>query len=226
MSERQRATSRVRRRRSARGAGDQLRAEIITATKELLARAGRAEDVSVRAVADAVGVTTPSIYLHFADKDALMTAVVLDVLRELDEAMLAAAEGIEDPLWRLRAYALAYIEFAIAHPEHYRLATMDPRPGHSKKEIDEMLAQAAFQHLFETASALVENGTFRDDDPLSLAFELWTTAHGIAALLIAKPDLPLGDRRLFADRTLCRAALGHTLTPPEGWPTPGGPLRP
>lgn len=209
----------VRRPRSARGSGEQLRSEIIAAAKELLARVGRAEDVSVRAVAEAVGVTTPSIYLHFEDKEALMTAVVLDVFRELDGPMMAAAEGETDPLMRLRAYGLAYVRFAVEHPEHYRLATMDPAPN-PRKELDEMLRNAAFAHLFEAVEACVEAGVFVGDDPLTITLELWTAAHGVAALLIAKPQLPWGDFDAFADRVLCAAALGHTMARPPGFPGP------
>ena len=82
------------RRRASRGSGEQLRAEIVTATKDLLAAGAGVEEVSIRAVADAVGVTSPSIYLHFADKDALIEAVVADVFASLDAAMLAAAATI------------------------------------------------------------------------------------------------------------------------------------
>lgn len=209
----------VRRPRSARGTGEQLRAEIIAAAKELLASVGRADDVSVRAVADAVGVTTPSIYLHFEDKDALMTAVVLDVFADLDEAMLAAAADETEPLSRLRAFGLAYVRFAVQHPEHYRLATMDP-VDQPKEQIDEMLHEAVFVHFNETVVACLEQGVFVGDDALAISLELWTAAHGVAALLIAKPQLPWGDYEEFADRVLCAAALGHTMTPPPDFPSP------
>ena len=77
---------------AARGRGEDLRGEIVAATKELLAEAADSDAVSIRAVAEAVGVTPPSIYLHFADKNQLLEAVVVDVFAELDTAMMAAAE--------------------------------------------------------------------------------------------------------------------------------------
>ena len=61
----------LRRRRAPRGSGEQLREEILDATTELLLETGHAKAVSIRSVAQRVGVTPPSIYLHFADKDAL-----------------------------------------------------------------------------------------------------------------------------------------------------------
>ena len=47
----------AKRRRASRGSGEQLREDIIVATKKLLAEAASSDDVSIRAVADAVGVT-------------------------------------------------------------------------------------------------------------------------------------------------------------------------
>src|SRR6478672_10335244 len=113
------------RRRARRGSGELLKADIVAAAKDLLAASADSAAVSIRAVADKVGVTSPSIYLHFADKDALISAVVADVFAELDAAMVSAAAGLDDPLAQLRAYGLAYVRFAVAHPEHYRVATME-----------------------------------------------------------------------------------------------------
>jgi len=63
------------RRRARRGDGPLLREEIIAAAERLLLERGSEEAVSMRAIADAVGVTPPSIYLHFADKEELFVAV-------------------------------------------------------------------------------------------------------------------------------------------------------
>jgi hypothetical protein len=52
-------------------------------------------------------------------------------------------------------------------------------------------------------------GYFATGDPLSLTVDLWTAAHGLASLMIAKPYLPWGDRDAVAERVLCSAALGH-----------------
>ena len=202
----------ARRRRATRGSGEQLRDEIVAATKELLAKSANSDAVSIRAVADAVGVTPPSIYLHFADKDTLIEAVVSDVFDELDAAMVAAGAAVELPLAKLRAFGLAYVKFAVEHPEHYRVATMERcptegRPGH----LDEVLADAAFAHFMETVQACMDAGVFAQGDPLSITLQLWSAAHGIAALMIAKPFLPWGDVEAAADRVLCAAALGKAV---------------
>lgn len=200
----------TKRRRASRGSGEQLREEIIVAAKKLLAEVARAEDMSVRAVADAVGVTSPSIYLHFADKNELLDAVVADVFRELDDAMITGAADETTPLGRLRAFGLSYIRFAVTHPEHYRLAAMDPCPR-PNVEVDEVLRSSSFEHFSATVVECIAAGIFAAGDPLPITLDLWSAAHGVASLVIAKPYLPWGDIDVFADRVLCAAAAGHAV---------------
>ena len=200
----------LRRRRAPRGQGDQLRAQILQAAGQLLAETGREDDVSIRAVAERIGVTPPSIYLHFADKDALLDAVCLEVFADLHDAMEAAAGSRADIEQSLRAQGRAYIEFAVARPEHYRLMFMR-RPGH---DLDmpteaELSAVAGLSSVIDTLILARERGVI-DDDPSRVAFTLWACVHGVAALLIAKPHFPWGDRDDLIDR-VSRAALHGVL---------------
>jgi AcrR family transcriptional regulator len=212
----------ARRKRASRGSGEQLRAEIITATKELLAESGSSDAVSIRAVADAVGVTPPSIYLHFADKDALIQAVCEDVFEELDTVMVAAAEHEDAPIRKLCAYGLAYVQFAIEHPEHYRLATMERHGGgEAMSSLDQVIADSAFAHFMAVVSDCMDTGIFAKGDPVPITIELWSAAHGVASLMVAKPFLPWGEKMEFANRVLRSAALGRAVADLIGDPEPG-----
>ena len=84
--------------RARRGEGEQLRDDIVEAATTLLLSTGNEEAVTIRAVARAVGVTPPSIYLHFADKNALLMAVCRQTFEHLDEHIEAAVAGVDDPL--------------------------------------------------------------------------------------------------------------------------------
>jgi AcrR family transcriptional regulator len=197
------------RQRAPRGSGDQLRGEILDATMALLARTGHADDVSIRAISESVGVSAPSIYRHFADKDALIEAAVVQVMTDLDEVMQAAVAGIDAPLERLRTQGLAYVRFAREHPEHYRLATMEC--GDRAGEVDKVLGSAAFTHFLATVRDCMDSGVFAAADPIPVAMQMWAAAHGIASLLIAKPYLPWGDPDLAADQVLKSACSGHIV---------------
>ena len=99
----------ARRPRARRGEGDRLRAEILAAAGRLLAERGDENAVSIRMIADAVGVTPPSIYLHFPDKDTLIEAVCEERFKAFDDALEAAAAAApDDHLEAMRARGRAY----------------------------------------------------------------------------------------------------------------------
>jgi AcrR family transcriptional regulator len=200
----------MKRRRAPRGSGEQLRDEILDATTDLLLETGHAKEVSIRSVAQRVGVTPPSIYLHFTDKDALLDAVCARYFEKLDEEMQAAAAGQPSSIDVLRAQGLAYVRFAVKTPELYRIATMgEGRPG---SDVDMMLNASAFQHMRNSVETLMAEGVFAPGDSTSLALELWASAHGVAALLISKPYLPWGDVEEFADRVLRAVCMGEIVS--------------
>lgn len=200
---------RLRRVRARRGTGERLHDEILDATTELLLETGHARSVSIRSVAQRVGVTPPSIYLHFADKDALMDAVCARYFAKLDPEMRRLAAEYASPVEVLRAQARAYVRFAVETPELYRIATMGEwRSGSS---VDTTLNSSAFKHIRATVQKLMDDGTYRPDDPTTVALELWSAAHGVAAMLIAKPHLPFGDTESFIDRVLSSVFCGQLV---------------
>ncbi|CAM3661010.1 TetR/AcrR family transcriptional regulator [Tsukamurella ocularis] len=199
-----------RRRRNKRGDGERLAAEILDAATDLLIETGSAEAVSIRAVAQRAGVTPPSIYLHFPDKQALLRAVVARFLEGLDDALRAAEQDAATPLDAARAQGLAFVRFAVENPEQYRLAVMEPSEFAS--DVDVMLNNAAFSHLEETVRRLQEVGYYPPGDPRPIALQMLTVVHGVASLLVAKPFLPWGDPMEYADRVISGACLGIALT--------------
>ncbi|MFT4126319.1 MAG: TetR/AcrR family transcriptional regulator [Gordonia sp. (in: high G+C Gram-positive bacteria)] len=200
----------IRRTRSPRGSGELLADEIIAAASVLLRTAQDPAAVSIRAVASRVGVTPPSIYLHFADKEALLDAVCAAWFEDLDDRLAAAAAGIDDPLERALQQGMAYVRFAIDNPALYRQAFHGITAAETAK-VDEVLAASAFVRFTATVTELAETGFFAADEVAGIVLELWSAAHGIASLMIAKPLLSWGDAGERAESMLRSVCLGRAV---------------
>jgi AcrR family transcriptional regulator len=173
--------------------------------------------VSIRAVADAVGITHPSIYLHFADKDELILEVCREQFRKLDEHLQAATAGVEDPIEAMRACGRAYIDFGLSNAEGYRVLFMgrwDPGEGGEPAEPGEV-ELSAFVHLVQNVERGMRQGRIAAADPKLVALGLWATAHGITSLLISHPGFPWPhDRSDMLDCVLAQGLQGVLPRPP------------
>jgi AcrR family transcriptional regulator len=93
--------------------------EIVAEGRRLLDEEG-VEALSMRRLAERLGIRAPSIYKHLPDKQALENAIVSAGFEEMAAAFAAGLEGAEDPV---RALGAAYRDFARRHPHLYRLMT-------------------------------------------------------------------------------------------------------
>jgi AcrR family transcriptional regulator len=181
---------------------------------DLLRETGDEASVSLRAVAQRVGVSVPAIYLHFEDKAALLDAVCGEVFEALHVVMKEASAGAPDAFEGLRRQGIAYVRFALANPEHYRIVMMRTT-GH---DPDEEIASGAFGHLLDSVVACEALGVL-EGDPVELGLRLWAGAHGIAALLIAKPSFPWPPVEELVERAI--HAVGMGLAVSSRLPEPG-----
>jgi AcrR family transcriptional regulator len=178
--------------RSPRGQGDELREEILDAAEQLLIETQSEEAVSIRAVADRVGVTPPSIYRHFADKATLMFSVCDRQFHRLDVELRRRLAIGDDPVEVVQACGLAYVQFGLDHPEAYRIMFM----GHSDltpdQYRDEVLSDhGAFAGLIEAIDVVSAAGRLKPEiDVHTAALVLWESVHGLVSLRIAKPNFP------------------------------------
>lgn len=171
---------------------------------DLLRETGDEASVSLRAVAQRVGVSVPAIYLHFADKAALLDAVCGEVFEALHVTMREASAGAADPFQALHRQGIAYVRFALDNPEHYRIVML---PSNAERDPHEEIASGAFAHLLDSVVACEALGVL-EGDPVELGLRLWAGAHGLAALLIAKPGFPWPPVEELVDRTMHALGLG------------------
>jgi AcrR family transcriptional regulator len=205
------SSSRTRTRpRSRRGEGERLREEILDVAEQLVVKAGNADAVSIRAIADAVGVTPPSIYLHFPDKEALVFAVSERRFEEFDNTIESAGATTDDPIESLRRRGRAYVQFGLEHPEAYRVLFMTTYPGDDPLDALRGAGARSFQHLVDAVQRGIDAGALRPVDPLLAAIGVWTSVHGITSLLISMPEFPWPDREKLLDHVCDTQIRGLT----------------
>jgi AcrR family transcriptional regulator len=149
--------------------------EIVTAAREILEQEGP-EALSMRRVAESLGIRAPSIYKHLPDKDALEAAIISTGFEEQAVLFEAAIAASDDPVGAL---ACAYREFACDHPHLYRLMTERALnrellvPG-----SEERAALPLYQAMGES---------------LDLARAAWAFAHGMIMLELNRRFPPDAD---------------------------------
>ena len=142
------------------------------------------EDLTLRGAGARLGVSRTALYRHFSDKQALVAAVGREGFRVLRLALSDAWQRHGKGRRGFEAMGVAYVNFAVAHPSHYRV--MFGRFVESCVRDPEFVqeAEAAFQALVDALVAQQREGLVRRDDPVALARFVWSVVHGVAMLTI------------------------------------------
>ena len=178
-----------------------LRAACVRAAMELLEEGGETA-LSLRAVARRAGVSPAAPYRHYADREALVSAVAAVGYRELAERLAAAHPSPSTPE-QLASVAIAYVQFALERPALFRIMFGEP----CDRDNDERVAATAAVTLYVRQIA---GRSFPHADADALATAIWALVHGLAFLhldgkLDARSPLVVADRVSAAIKALLTA---------------------
>lgn len=177
-----------------------LRAALLRAAMELLEESGEA-DLSLRAVARRAGVSAAAPYRHYADREALVSAVAAVGYQELAQQLAAAHPSPSTPE-QLASVAIAYVQFALERPALFRIMFTEP----CDRDNDDRVAATAA--VAQYVRAIVERA-FPEADAEALATAIWALVHGLAFLHL-DGKLDATSPTLVADRIT--AAIHALLT--------------
>jgi AcrR family transcriptional regulator len=182
-----------------------VRTRILEAAAGLLAQSADV-DVSTRAICDAAGVTAPTLYHHFGDKDGLLAAVVDFGWAAFLETKRAVAAVVHDHVADdLRAGWDNHLEFARANPSYYKLM-WSPGVAANSSAVRE-----AYQMLYDRLELGAGRGQLRVSAETASRVVLSATT-GAALSLISQPGL-------YGDGTFAislREAVIAWITVPQG----------
>ena len=156
----------------------------MTIARRLVVTTG-ADALTVSAVAERAGVKAPSLYKHFADRLALLKAVEIEVLGELERALRAGTKGTT-PRLRIASMAATYRAFATEQPLRY--GVIYSRDAADDPGIAEACLQAA-RPLFEE----LEKAGMAPERILPVSRTLTAFLHGFVSMEIVNAFRLGGD---------------------------------
>ncbi|GAC1306954.1 MAG: TetR/AcrR family transcriptional regulator [Vulcanimicrobiaceae bacterium] len=181
-----------------------LRQTLVKTARALAVESG-IDGFSLREVSRRAGVSHAAAYNHFADRSALVEALVVEAFRALRGALERAERRPATPLERLQNIGIAYVRFAFEHPAEFRfmfrpelIASIRPRIEASAEEA----SADAYEILQRTIAAARASGDIAHEaDHATLT--AWSIVHGLATLILDSPgEKPLKTAK--AVETLAR----------------------
>lgn len=167
----------------------ELREEILSAATSLFIEHGY-EKFSLRQVAEEIGYSPTSIYLHFKNKEELLFMTAVEGFRTFGQMLQAGYDATGDPFDRILSIGKAYVDFAIEYPVHYQLMFMQAGDFIYKKlpDCDNSIIDS-FAILQKTVSEALAAKVVIEQDEFILSKLIWAYVHGIASLAISLPDV-------------------------------------
>lgn len=168
---------------------------ILDAARDLLVHDGY-DKITMRGLAERIEYSPTAIYVHFADKDALLTELSVCDFLAFTQKLAGGVPVDSTPLERLRFLGQAYIRFAAECPSQYRHLFMTERPLTPEAQANKP-PEDAYALLLATVEAALAAGDLHPswaDRPHHVAQTLWSTMHGMVALRMTLPpklDVPM-----------------------------------
>jgi AcrR family transcriptional regulator len=164
----------------------ETRERIVEEARDLYLRGGLSA-VSMRKVAERVGVSATALYRHFDDKESLLLAVVQTGFERFTSYLLSGQAG-KTPLDRLTLTGEGYLRFALDHPSYYRIMFMTSREDFGFDQLPAATRSSlgrSFQLLVDRVRECQGARRLRVGEPEELAVLIWSFVHGLVSLYLA-----------------------------------------
>jgi len=181
-----------------------LRAALLQTTLALVDEVG-VEGLSLREVSRRTGVSHTAAYKHFADKAALVRALVAEAFKEFRVALCVGRDAGTDPLDALRRIGVAYVVFAHEHRTQFKMMFRPELTGIAKLD-DVSPASGAYDVLVDGVAAAFAAGLF-DGDPQTVVLASWSIVHGLAALIVDGPLAVVSGNDVHAIEAMANGVL-------------------
>lgn len=174
------------------------------------------EGITLRGLAAAAGCSRTTPYRYFKNKADILAALRQREFERMSEALEATLQSEPRGDRQLGALASTYLQFALAHPDAYRVMyEVDQQDSHHYPDLQAQI-QRSGAPITSIVSAAVKSG-FMHGDPVNIAYMLWAGLHGLISLHLSHM---LGNERDISElaqvtmRSLTRAVATKPSTAP------------
>jgi AcrR family transcriptional regulator len=150
---------------------------ILAAATELLDTGGPSA-VTLRAVGEAAGISQSAPYRHYADKRALLDAMVRQIIEQMRNSIETARSEAASPLGALNHVVGEYYRFARSFPIRYRVLLEESRSDSAVGGE----ARKAFASIVDLVHVAQQSGELREGDPQQIVALIFGAVHGMADL--------------------------------------------
>ncbi|HEV7912750.1 MAG TPA: TetR/AcrR family transcriptional regulator, partial [Albitalea sp.] len=189
-----------------------FRAEVCRVAEALFARHG-VEGVTMRQIATELDCSSTTAYRYFKNKEEILVAVRASAFNRFCEVIEDATRSSPDPRKAARNVGHAYLDFALDHPDAYRMMfdiSQAEVTGHA--ELAEALARAG-RSMVAYVAPLIHEGIFRGDAE-ALGQMLWAAAHGLVMLRLSGIVTDDTELRQLHETTMSALVRGaHEIAP-------------
>jgi AcrR family transcriptional regulator len=172
---------------------------LLEQARDLYLREGFA-GLSMRRLAEGVGLSVAAAYRHFENKEELLSTVCTEGFQLFSAYLVRGLSGAT-PRERLLETGRQYMRFALEHPNYYQVMFLSDALSHGYRSMPQenrARAGASFLFLVDRVRECVGAGVLRQDDPTALAAIIWAQVHGLMSLRLLE-HLSILNEEGFAD---------------------------
>lgn len=165
-----------------------LRTQILDAARHLMVTDGY-DNVSMRKIANSIGYSATSIYLHFKSKDDLFHTLIDEGMDRLHEVLVSARTTLSPrtAIEELESICKSFIDFGLANSEYYEVMfVLHPDTGKRYPAEKYRKARRNIEVIETTIKRGLGEGALFVRDTYLAANTIWAMLHGVVTLLIAR----------------------------------------
>lgn len=167
------------------------RQQILRAASGLFSKMGY-ENVTLRAIAEEVGISHAALYRYFSDKSHLLAEICRETFALLVAEFDAIAAASANPEACLFQTSIGFVRFGLSHPQHFRIVFFGPddRNGIRAGDYINAIGRPLFVRLVRVFDDCSQYSGLSRADPLLDAHTWWNTIFGLTQVLIVQGDIP------------------------------------